>query len=110
MNEPVSEPVIPTDAQLEAARELLNTHIEAIEADYARTVAGLRKDVEQFTRGSRWSTYLMWALFWISGYLGRGFFEGTPMEMSAPVFFVGASVGACAFMTVYGAIWKWKGA
>ena len=93
--------------QTELAQKLLRSHIDALNEQYARAMEALTKDMAEDAK--RWetfskrSTWIVWALFWISGFLARGLFQG-PMEWQLASFATGISTGVLVYWSVYGAI------
>ena len=105
-NKGIAPLVMPTDAQVEAAREILQAHIDALNANYANAVADMQKDTEQFKTFSKRSTYLVWAMFWVSGFLARGMFRGGHIEWNLTSICFGIALGACAYFAVHGFVLK----
>ena len=95
-----------TEAQTEAAREVVQMHINAINEDYARLVEKLRADTDKVIKQDKRGTYLVWLMFWISGFLMRGFLVGNAAEWETSTFLVGFAFGACVYLSVYGFMGK----
>jgi len=89
-----------TEAQTEQARYILQKHIDTLNKGFAETVARLEADSERFNIFQKRSTYIVWAMFWISGFLARGLFQG----QSLASFAAGISAGVLIYWSVYGVI------
>lgn len=86
-----------------AARHIVQCHIDQLNKDYAQVVAGIDAESAKFNTFSKRSTYIIWALFWISGFLARGLFQG-PVDWNLASFATGISTGVLVYWGVYGVI------
>lgn len=87
----------------EKARHIVQCHVDQLNKDYAKVVAGLEADHATWATFNKRSTYIVWALFWISGFLARGLFQGQ-VDWSLASFATGISTGVLVYWSVYGVI------
>jgi|SRR5882672_1076310 len=92
-----------SEEMTEQARYIVQRHIDQLNRDYAKVVGELQAESEKFNIFSKRSTYIVWAMFWISGFLARGLFQG-PVDWNLASFAGGISTGVLVYWSVYGVI------
>lgn len=93
----------------EQAQYIVQCHIDQLNKDYTKAVEQLTTETAKFNTFNKHSTWGVWALFWISGFLARGILDRGPVEWNLASFSVGISTGVCVWWAIYSAIGFFKG-
>jgi hypothetical protein len=98
------EKLIELDKELtEQAQYIVQKHIDELNRQFREVIDQQIAEHEKFTIFNKRSTWLVWIMFWISGFLARGFFQG-PMEWQLVSFATGISTGVCVYFTIYAGV------
>ena len=83
------------------ARHIVQCHIDQLNKDYLKAVDKVHDDFTKLTLVHKRGTWIVWAMFWLSGFLARGIFSGQ-LEWNLASFAVGTTAGVMLYWSVYG--------